>query len=117
MKAFLFGKARLSSMLVLSAAVLLEPGPVRAGGRRPTMQKMPGLRSNFIENCGQWEGRTRFIFTRGALSAQLEGSAINIHHPEDRSGSSSVRLTFEGALKDALVTGEGNPSGHYNFYF
>ena len=75
---------------------------------------VPGLPVDFVENRGQWHSAATFIARHGRMAASLEAGAITVSLAADR--PAEVSLTFDGASKQATLTGEERRRGHYNFF-
>ncbi|HYP26782.1 MAG TPA: hypothetical protein VE262_08695 [Blastocatellia bacterium] len=76
-----------------------------------TLAKLP---LDFIENRGQWDSSVKFIASKGPVSARFAQDAINLWLGKDR--QASLSLTFEGASRGAVIEGESERGGYYNFF-
>jgi hypothetical protein len=75
---------------------------------------LSGLPLDFVENRGQWDGSAAFVARQGRLAASLEPGAVKLLLTADR--PTEVSLTFAGASKEAVLTGEEIRRGRYNFF-
>ena len=69
---------------------------------------------DFVENRGQWNGRTEFVATKGLAAAAFERTAMKLY--VGKGGRAPLSLTFEGASSKARVVGERERRGRYNFF-
>lgn len=79
--------------------------------KRPTLAKLP---LDFIENRGQWDSPTRFIASKGSISARFEPDAIKLRL--GKAGQAFIDLRFAGASREVSVTGERRRAGYYNYF-
>jgi hypothetical protein len=73
------------------------------------LEKLP---TDFIENRGQWSSAVKFAVRKNNWAASFQDRAVEVRAGRDK--KKSVRLVFEGALGEAVLTGEGRRTGHYN---
>jgi hypothetical protein len=74
----------------------------------------------FIPNHGQWDTPAAFVVRQGPMVARLEKDAIVLQlatrGENGRTISAVVRMTFEGAAEDVVITGQQQQSGRYSFF-
>ena len=75
---------------------------------------LAGLPLDFVENRGQWDGPSSFVARQGPVAAFIEPGAVRMAIAAEQ--PADVRLTFDGADKDAAVAGEHPRDGRYNFF-
>ncbi|MCI0535195.1 MAG: SBBP repeat-containing protein [Verrucomicrobiales bacterium] len=76
-----------------------------------TIKQLP---LSFIENMGQWHDSSRFVASKGPITAVLETNSVGLHLQGSK--HASVRITFEGATLNASLTGETQSPSHFNFF-
>jgi hypothetical protein len=103
---------------LIAGCLLLLAGalPLDGQGRAEPVGALTvsGLPADFVENRGQWDSAATFIARQGRMAASLEAGAITLSLAADR--PAEVTLTFDGASKQATLTGEEKRRGHYNFF-
>jgi hypothetical protein len=110
----------MNSALVLGFFVsgLLISGPVYSAAaatpEQSALARPKELPTQFIENQGQWSGESRFIISRGPVTASLEAKGIQLRLRSRR--DALVRFAFEGANPEASLEGEGKSTSRLNFY-
>jgi hypothetical protein len=109
----------MSRFLIAFGVVLLGVTPL--DGRRIEVPPPPtasdvlaGLPLDFVANHGQWAGSAMFVAQQGRLAVHLEPRSIRVRLSGDR--PAEVSLTFDGASKAAIVYGEEQRAGQYNFF-
>src|SRR2546425_4325558 len=101
------------SLILLGASAL--DGQRIASSRWPAAPaSLAGLPLDFVENRGQWDSSATFVAHQGRLAASLEPGGVRLLLAGDR--PAEVSLTFDGASKDAIPTGEERRNGQYNFF-
>ncbi len=74
----------------------------------------------FVENHGQWDERAKFRARKRGLTAWLEQQAITLQLTKQAASNSGrgvvTRLVFEGSSEAAVLTGEGQQPGRYNYF-
>lgn len=84
---------------------------LKASPPRSSLARLP---VEFVENRGQWNGSAKFVARQERMTASLEPAVVTLRLAADR--PAQVSLTFDGASKDVIVTGEERRSGRYNFF-
>ena len=75
---------------------------------------LSALPLDFVENRGQWDGPAAFMARQGRMAASLDAGGVRLLLTADR--PTEVSLTFAGASKEVVLTGEEMRSGRYNFF-
>lgn len=83
----------------------------------------PTRRMAFEENLGQTDSRVRFVARLGSSTAFVlpDALVLRVARPsgeaaKDRNVANAVRLQFDGAAPDAIVTGEDGLPGRSNYF-
>src|SRR2546425_5204240 len=100
--------------LILLGASALDGQRMAPSRRTATSGSLAGLPLDFVENRGQWDSSATFVAHQGRLAASLEPGGVRLLLAGDR--PAEVSLTFDGASKDAIPTGEERRNGQYNFF-
>lgn len=70
----------------------------------------------FAENCGQWDGKARFLLRKGGMACVLESGGLQFQLARAPLQHVTLRLIFEDASQGARLVGEGKRTGLYNFF-
>ena len=112
---------RLASLLMVAGLLLVASTSPHAGGpgapapaAATESLALAGLPLDFVENGGQWDGPSSFVARQGPVAAFIEPGAVRMAIAAEQ--PADVRLTFDGADKDAPVAGEHLRDGRYNFF-
>ena len=74
----------------------------------------------FIENQGQWAETIEFMARRSGMVTYLQKDALTLRlegrEPGQCAKGVAVHMAFEGSLETAMLEGENQQSGVYNFF-